>query len=401
MRISRTLVATEVALSLALLVGAGLLLRSFWRLLEVNPGFRPNGVATAQLWVAVPNDPKSDPYRNPEILGGFMREVVRRVNVLPGVQEAALGSENSLPSGRARAQAAFRIEGRAFESERTPTAEFASISPEYFKVLGIPLIAGREFHDSDDTKSQPVAIIDQTLARRYWPGEDPLGKAIKLIAPPPGKDPSIVIVGVVGDVKSEGFDVAGAPHIYFSGYQFPPRGYVVYLHTATEPGALANQIRTEVQAVDSRVPIFSVRTMDQVVAESFSERRFALELLGAFAVVALLLASIGIYGVMAYTFSQRTHEIGIRVALGAQRNDILRMALGEGMALVGVGLACGLTGALFLTRFLRSMLFAVKPTDPITYAAIIALLTGAALLACYIPALRATRVDPLVALREE
>jgi predicted permease len=398
--ISRGLVISEIALSLILLVGAGLLLRSFWRLLEVQPGFNPHGIVTAQIWMPVPNNPSTDPYRPPEKRTAFLREVVRRVSAIPGVEAVAIGGSNSLPMGAARNGLPFVIEGRPLDSERAPVAEFAGVSPNYFDVLGTPLIQGRVFLDSDEPASEQVAIIDQSLANRYWPGENPLGKHIQFFRLNL-KNPWTTIVGVVGDMKSDGFDAPIAPHIYIPAFQGPPYASVLFLRTRANTGTLGDQIRAAVQSVDSNLPLFGVRTMDEVITRSMAERRFALEILAIFAGVALLLAAIGIYGLMSYTFSRRIHEIGIRVALGAQRMDILRMALGEGMRMVVLGLVAGLIGAAALTRFLRSLLFNVTATDPIVFAAIAALLAAVALLACYIPARRATRVDPLVALREE
>ena len=398
--ISRALVISEIALSLILLVGAGLLLRSFWHMLEVRPGFNPHGIVTAQIWMPVPNNPSTDPYRPPEKRAAFLREAVRRVSAIPGVEAVAIGGSNSLPMGAVRNGFPFSIEGRPADSERAPVAEFANVSPNYFEILGTPVIQGRVFLDSDQPNSQRVAIIDQTLANRYWPDDNPLGKHIQFGQPDP-KNPWWTVVGVVGDMKSDGFDAPTAPHIYLPAFQGPPYASVLFLRTNANPGALGDQIRTAIQSIDSNLPLFGIRTMDEVISRSMAERRFALEILAIFAGVALLLAAIGIYGVMSYTFSHRIHEIGIRVALGAQRIDILRMALGEGMRLVLLGLVAGLIGAAALTRFLRSLLFNVTSTDPLVFASIAALLAAVALLACYIPARRATRVDPLVALREE
>jgi predicted permease len=399
-RISRFLVISEIALSLILLVGAGLLLRSFWRVLQVQPGFNPHGVTTAQIWIPVPNDPSTDPYRPPEKRAALLREFVRRVSTIPGVEGVAIGGANSLPLGAARNGFPFKIEGRAEDSERAPLAEFANVSPTYFDILSTPLIQGRVFTESDDTNTQRVAVIDQTLANRYWPGQSPLGQHIQFGQIDP-KNPWVTIVGVAGDIKSDGFETPTAPHIYLSAYQGPPYASVLFLRTHSNLGTLGDRIRSEVQSVDSNLPLFSVRTMDEVVARSMAERRFALEILGVFACVALLLAAIGIYGVMSYSFSRRIHEIGIRVALGAQSADILSMVLREGMQLVLFGLVAGLVGAVVLTRFLRTLLFNVTSTDPIVFASIATLLAAVALFACYIPARRATQVDPLVALREE
>jgi predicted permease len=400
MRVSSALVTSEIALSLILLIGAGLFLRSFWQILQVRPGFNPHHVVTAQMWLSYPNDPTQNRYFTTPKRAAFMREVLRRVSALPGVEEASIGGGGSLPLVPARNQVPFTIEGRPADSERTPVAEFASVTPGHFHALEIPLLSGRNLTDADDDKAQPVAVVDEAFAHQYWPGDTPIGKRVR-----PGSflstSPWLNIIGIVGNVKSESLETQVVPHIYLSDFQSPSYSSVVYARTAADPGKIGDAIRREVQSVDPDVPVFAVRSMEEVVARSMAERRFALEILGFFAFIALLLASIGIYGVMAYTFSQRTHEIGIRIALGAQRQHILRMALGEGMLLVAFGLAAGLFGALLLTQFLRSMLFAVKPTDPVTFIAIAALLTAVALLACYIPAHRATRVDPLVALREE
>jgi predicted permease len=401
MRVSSVLVASEIALSLVLLLGAGLFLRSFWQLLQVRPGFNPHHVITARIWLSFPNDPTQNPYLTVPKRAAFMREALRRVSALPGVEEASIGGGGSLPLVRSRNQFSFTIEGRSAESERSPVAEFASVSPGHFRALEIPILAGRNFTDSDDDKALPVALVDQTLARQYWPNEDPTGKRIKVGGPLQSTNPWLNIVGVVGDVRTDSLESQGLPHIYLPDFQAPSFDSVIYLRSAGDPGTLGDAIRREVEAVDPNVPVYAVRTMEDVVARSIADRRFALQILGFFASVALLLAAIGIYGVMAYAFSQRTQEIGIRMALGAQPRDILRVALSEGMTLVAVGLGAGLVGALILTRFLRSMLYAVTPNDPLTFLALPALLAAVALLACYIPARRATQVDPLVALRDE
>jgi predicted permease len=400
LKISRFLVVSEIALSLVLLIGTGLLLRSFWHLAEVRPGFDPHHVLTTKLWLPFPNDPAEDAYRVDEKRAEFLREVLRRVSALPGVEEGSIGSSNSLPMNSARSQFPFTIENRAAESESTPVAEFASVSPSYFHVLKAPLIRGRVLTDADNTKGQQVALINEMLARRYWPDGDPVGQHIQFRGRL-GQFPKVTIVGVVGDIKSDGFDAASAPHIYVPIYQSPTYASVVFLRTGGDPASLGAAIRREVQSVDPTIPVFGVRTMDEVLSKYLAERRFALELLGIFAGVALLLASIGIYGVMAYTFSQRTNEIGIRIALGAQRSDILRMAVGEGVLVITFGIVSGIIGSAVFTRFLQSMLFEVKSSDPLTYVGISALLAGVTLLACLVPARRATRVDPLTALRQD
>src|SRR5271155_447916 len=406
LQFSRFLVASEIALSLVLLIGAGLLFRSFWQLLEVRPGFDPHHVTTAKIWLAVPNDPQNDPYFTIEKRAAFHQEILRRISALPGVEQAAIGSPPSAPMDGKPRQSPFLIEGRASNLEHIPVAETASVTPAYFSVLKTALIAGRFFTDDDNAKGQQVVLIDETLAHRYWPNSDSdaLGQRLQMAAGRRSEmaaSPLFTIVGVVGNIKSDGFDAASAPHIYRAVYQAPPYGAVVYLRTTADPGLLGEAVRGEVQHVDPTIPVFDVRTMDFIVSAFLAERRFALELLGIFAGVALLLASIGIYGVMTYTFSRRTNEIGIRIAMGAQRSDILRLAVGEGTMTVALGVVAGLAGAAVMTRFLRSLLFGVKATDPLTYAAIAGLLTAVTLLACLVPAHRATRVDPLIALRHD
>jgi len=265
--------------------------------------------------------------------------------------------------------------------------------------MEVPLLTGRNFIDSDTYKTQPVGVIDQTLARRYWPDENPVGQQVKFGF---GRGvQGITIVGVVGDIKSDGFEAPSVPHIYVALGQFAPVNAVVFLRSRIDAEQLGEAVRHEVESVDPNVPVHSISTMDQIIARSVAARRFALELLGVFAGVALVLAAVGIYGVMSYSFSQRMHEVGIRVALGAQRLDILRLALREGMKIVVIGMAAGLVGAAVVTRVFRSMLFEVAPGDPTTFAAVSAILAAVAFFACYLPAQRATRVDPLVALREE
>jgi putative ABC transport system permease protein len=399
-RLSRVLVVSEVALSIVLLAGAGLLLRSFWQVLEVRPGFNPSHLTTVQIWIPISNNPASDPYSIEEKRADFLLEIFRRVSALPGVEQASLSGNDTLPMNSGRNYSPFSIQGRAVESDRGPIADIAVVDRNYFSTMEVPLISGRNFVSSDTYKTQPVAVIDETLARQYWSGKDPLGQQIKFGF---GRGiQGLTIVGVVGDIKSDGFEAPSVPHIYVPLGQFAPVNAVVFLRSkGNDVERLGEAVRHEVESLDRNVPVHSVSSMNQIIDRSVADRRFALELLGVFAAVALLLAAIGIYGVMAYSFSQRTQEVGVRIALGAQHADILRMALGEGMRVVLIGLAGGLVGAAIMTRFFRSMLFNVAPTDPVTFFSVSAILASVALFACYIPARRATRVDPLIALREE
>jgi predicted permease len=398
-RLSRILVIAEVALSIVLLAGAGLLLRSFWRVLEVRPGFNPDHLTTVQIWIPISNNPATDAYSLEEKRAAFLLEVFRRVSALPGLEQVAIAGNDTLPMNSGRNYSSFSIQGRARESERGPIADIAVVDTKYFRTMEVPLITGRNFTESDTNKTQAVAVIDQILARRYWPDENPLGQQVKFGF---GRGlEGVTIVGVVGNIKSDGFEAPSVPHIYVALGQFAPVNAVVFLRSRGDVEHLGEAVRHEVENVDPNVPVHSISSMDQIIARSVADRRFALELLGVFAAVALLLAAIGIYGVMSYTFSQRTNEVGIRMALGAQRRDILRMALGEGMRIVVIGLASGLVGAATMTRVFRSMLFEVGPSDPITFLSVAAILAGVTLFACYIPAQRATRVDPLNALRDE
>jgi predicted permease len=398
-RLSRILVVSEVALSIILLAGAGLLLRSFWRVLQVHPGFNPSHLTTVQIWIPQPNNPSMDPFGPMDKRAAFLMDIYRRVATLPGVEESAIAGNDTLPMNSGRNYSLFSIQGRPTDSERNPVADIAIVDTQYFHTMEVPLMAGRNFSATDTSSTQAVAVIDQTLARRYWPEQDPLGQQVKFGFGPGPK--GVTIVGVVGDIKSDGFDAPSVPHIYVALGQFAPINAVLFFRSRGDAEHLGEAARQVVASMDANVAVHSVSTMDQIIARSVADRRFALELLGVFAAVALLLAAIGIYGVMSYAFSQRTHEVGIRMALGAQRLDILRMALVEGMQIVVLGLVGGLAGAAVMTRFFQSMLFNVAPSDPITFLSASAALAGVAFFACYIPAQRATRVDPLVALREE
>jgi putative ABC transport system permease protein len=399
-RVSRLLVVSEVAISIVLLADAGVLLRSFWHVLQVRPGFNADHLTTAQIWIPQSNDPANDPYSVEEKRADFLLELSHRIATIPGVERSSLSGNDTLPMNSGRNYSAFSIQGRDTESERKPIADIAVVDAAYFRTMEVPLISGRNFADLDTYKTKPVAVIDEALARQYWRDQSPLGQELKFGF---GRGlQGVTIIGVVGDIKSDGFESPSVPHIYVPLGQFAPVNAVVFLRSkASDVERLGEAVRQEVEKMNPNVPVHSISSMDQIIARSVANRRFALELLGVFAAVALLLAAIGIYGVMSYSFSQRTHEVGIRVALGAQRLDILRLAVGEGMRTVLIGLASGLLGAAIVTRVFRSMLFGVAPADPVTFVSVSGILAGVALLACYLPAQRATRVAPLVALREE
>jgi len=398
-RLRGLLVVTELALSLVLMIGAGLLLRSFWQVLEVNPGFNPENVLIARIWLPVPNNPELDPYRPPAKRAQFVKDVLRRAGGLPGVRSAAVVAGNGVPLIGPHNTAGLVIEDRADESV-LPQVQLTSVSPEYFSALETPLIAGRFFSDSDETESPRVALVDRAAVKRFWPDQDPIGRHIKF-----GRRDSrgawITVVGVVGDIKTDGFDAPERAHVYLPILQNAGYAMAVFVKTEGDPSNLTQALRQQVQAVDPDLPVFGEKTMEDIVGASLAERRFAMQLVTAFGVVALLVAGVGIYGVMAYSVNQRTREIGIRLALGANRLDIMRWVLKQGLGLTLAGVGVGLVGAFALTRLLHGLLFNVATTDPITYAALALLMSAVALLACYIPGRRATKVDPMIALRCE
>jgi predicted permease len=395
-RMRSLLVVTEIALSLVLLISAGLLIRSFMRLRDVDPGFNSKNVLTTTL------SPNRVKYAEADQQKNFFRDVLERVRSLPGVEAAGL--VNPLPLNGNTSSVTFTVEGRP----TTPGKQFSSnrrmISPDYFRAMSIPLIRGRAL-DARDVKDSPlVIVINETFARRFFPGEDPLGKRIILGAHPVENPnpPPYEVVGVVGDVRHEGLDMEAGPEYYLSYQQSPTRRMDLVVRTrADSASSVAASLRSAIKEVDREQYIPAVGTMDELLAESFAQRRFNMMLLGIFAALALVLAAVGIYGVMSYSVTRRTHEIGIRIALGAQGSDVLRMVVGQGMTLALIGIGLGLAASFTVTRIMASLLFGVSPTDAVTFFAVSIFLAGIALLACLIPAHRATRVDPMVALRYE
>jgi len=401
-RLRGLLIASESALAVVLMVGAGLLLRTFWGLLQENPGFNPSRIVAANLYLPVPNNPDMDRYAKPEILNSFVREAVRRVSAIPGVDLASMTTD--LPVTHLSRRRPVNIEDRPDESGKGLFSEITSVTPEYFKVLQASLVRGRYFTEDDDTGKQPVAIVDESTARTYWPDRDPIGRRLSIRSIRGAANPPwCTVVGVIKDIKSDGLDQSGAPHIYRPIYQFPgPRSLSlsVTVRTSLPATSLEPLIRREIQAVDPDLPVFNVRTMNEVIDGSLASRRFSAELVGVFAVVALLLASVGIYGLLAYMVGQRAHEIGVRMALGATPSTIGKMIVSRGAGLAGIGVVVGLILSGIMAPLISSLLYGVRPIDPEVFIAVPLILMVVVLLASYIPARRAARVSPIVALRE-
>jgi putative ABC transport system permease protein len=390
------LVVSEVALALLLLTGAGLLLKSFWHLRQVDPGFRPDHVLTANL--SFPALTAGDNGEAPNLAPEY-RRLFENVRAVPGVQ--AVGTISSLPlGGDPDTNGHFRILGRP-DPPGTQDAGFRIVSPDYFRALGIPLHEGRFFTESDDERAPRVALINAAMARRFWPQRDPLGQQIWFDSM--GSKPDWrTIVGVVGDVRQFGLAADAEPEAYLCFAQFP-KGLMetsLAVRTAVDPLSVAGALRDRIRTVNRDIPV-AFRTMDQLVADSVSAQRFQLQVLAIFAALALLLAAVGIYGVLSYTVDRSRQEIGLRMALGAQKSDVFRIVLGRAMSMAAIGAGVGLLGSLALTRALASLLYGVSATDPMTFASAAAVLTGVALLASYLPARRAMRVDPIVTLRYE
>jgi predicted permease len=394
-RLRDALVITEVALALALLVGAGLLIRSFWKLQQSDPGFNPERVLTASL--SLPGARYGDAAK----VAAFQRQLLERVTALPGAQSAGVTSD--LPWTGYDENRGFTVEGKTFPPNDGPSARYHSVSSDYFRTIGVPLIAGRFFNADDRQDAQPVVLINRSMAERYWPGESAVGKRFTFSSQPRERD-WFTVVGVVGDVKDFPHSPAATPAFYWATMQQPLVGagqFTLAVRSSADPLNLIEAVRGEVRALDKDLPLADAQTLETVAATAVAARRFTLWLVGFFALTALALAAIGIYSVLSYLVSQRMHELGLRMALGAQLGDVLKLVIRQGMTLVSVGLALGIVAAFALTRLIKGLLFEVTATDPLVFALAAALLALVALLACYIPARRATKVDPMIALRCE
>ena len=397
LRLRQALVVFQVSMAVMLVIGAGLLIKSFWRLQQVDPGFRAEHVLSLGLTLPYAK------YDKPEEINQFFNQLHDGISNLPGVQSAAIAYDHPLQTNWIDS---FGIEGRVAPADgRGLQANFNPIGPDYFVTVGAPMVRGRQFTPQDDQDHPGVMIVNEAFVRHYFPNEDPIGRRVK--PSPPARIwreqrlTSFEIVGVVRDVKSAGLQAETEPTYYLPATQSPLQDMALLVRTTIEPTAIVPALRQTVWSIDPNQPISNVNTMEQIVSDSISQPRLNMTLMALFGALALILAAVGIYGLLSYTVTQRTQEMGIRMALGAQVGDVMRLVLKQGMVLAIVGQAVGLAGALVLTRLIRALLFGVTPTDVTIFAAVVAVLTTIALLACYLPARRATKVDPLKALRYE
>ncbi|MBO0725306.1 MAG: FtsX-like permease family protein, partial [Blastocatellia bacterium] len=390
-RFLHAFVVAEVALSLALLADAGLMLRTLYALITTNPGFDASNVLTAEI-----NLSRVRRYAEPQQRAAFCDQALQRLRTLPGVQSASVTNELPLAGG-VRAQG-FKIEGRA-ESDLSGSANFRGISPDYFKTLRMGLIRGRGVEERDGAAAPGVVVINDAMARAFWPNEDPIGKRMNIARA--GEPEWREVVGIVGDIRHRGLSVPPEPEMYVPYAQQPWESFRLAIRTTADPMSLSPAMRQAVWSVDRGQPLMRVQSLEKIVATSFSETTFYATLLATFAGLALALASVGIYGALSYSVERRTREIGVRMALGAQRKDVFVLVVSQGLKLAVMGLALGLVAALAVTRFVASLLYGVTATDPLTFIGVSLLLLLVAALANWLPARRATKVDPLIALRHE
>ncbi|MCW5970731.1 MAG: ABC transporter permease [Blastocatellales bacterium] len=391
-RLRSTVIVAEIALTMIMLVVAGLMIRSFVKLQGVDPGFRPERVLSFQLLL-----PRTKYPEGPQV-AAFFAQLRERLAALPGVESA--GAIDAVPLSGGGNMLAFSVEGRpAPPPEQVVDAEAYLVMPGYFSTLGIPLARGEEFSSQHAAETPGVTMINETMARRYFPDEDPIGKRITLGSPQRG--PWLEIIGVVRDVKHTDLGAEPYPQMYGAHAQQPSRLLSFVIRTKSEPLSIVSAVRSEVRSMDADLPLARITTLEQMFSDSIARPRFNTALLAAFAVVGLLLAAVGIYGVIAYGVTERTHEIGVRIALGAGRGDVMNLVIGQGLKLAVMGVGIGAAGALAVARLMSALLFQTGAADPLTFAGVGLLLLGAAALACYLPARRATRVDPMTALRYE
>src|SRR3984885_5505907 len=402
-RLRHVLVIGELALSLVLMIAAGLLLRSFYDLFKVQPGFNPTRVMSIETSLPVPNDPNTDIYRTATQEGVLLREVLRRNRTIPGVEETAVSERGAIPLGHGQGDLRPRQlirEGQDVPGREPPQINTLVVSPEYFHLLDMTLLRGRLFVDQDLEDTPSIAVINQAAARTYWPDQDPVGKHIHLQFRAASTDWT-TIVGVIADARTESLADAGIPQMYLDIYQRPSKFLALYLRGQMDPATIAAQVRTQVQAVDPNLPVFHAETLDDILSSSLAARRFSMEMVALFAGTALLLAGLGIYGTISFLVNEQSREIAIRLALGAQRGDILKLVLRQGLALAAAGAGVGLVGAFIVSHLMAGLLYGVSPNDLSTFAGVTAVLTAVAIAASYVPALRAMRLDPITTLHSE
>jgi putative ABC transport system permease protein len=392
-RLRKGLIVSEVAMALVLLVSAGLMIRSVIHLHRASPGFNTENLLTMNVWL-----PQAK-YPDPPKWVAFYDQISQRIQALPGVRSAGL--TGVLPISHNFDRRSIQVETHPVPRGQEADTDTYIVTPGYLRTMQIPLLKGRELTAQDVADVEPVALISETFAHRYWPGEDPLGKRIKFPGSTSRPQPWRAIVGVVRDVKQYGVDKGSTMQLYLPEAQSPVSWLTLAVRTDGDPTRMLSAIRNEIRGVDPDQAVFEVSTMEGLLAEAIATQRFVMLLLAGFASLALALAAIGIYGVMAYAVAQRTSEIGVRMALGAQAGDVLKLVVGQGMRLALFGISVGLVAALGMTRLMATLLFGVKATDPLTFTLIVAILLSVALLACWIPARRATKVDPMIALRCE
>jgi putative ABC transport system permease protein len=399
-RFRATLVAAEVALSVLLLAAAGLLIRSFARAVSGDPGLDPKDLIAAQIWVPVPNNPALNPYRDLPSRTGLVTNLLARMAVMPGVQHVALGTINALPSRNASGNPApFALPDEPTTQEQNRAAQFGAVSADYFTTLRTPIRKGRAFTQHDDSTHARVVIVNEAFVRRFSAGKDPIGRVIRLGRAPQTRD--VQIVGVSADVQNDRLDLPPEPYVYFSMLQRPTTSLAVLMRTRLDVQTARANLERAVRDVDAELPVFNVRTVGDMMSASIARRRFSLFLMTAFAASALLLAALGIYGVVAFSVSQRKQEFAVRGSLGATPRDILTVAVKPGLAVAAIGAGAGLVAAFVATRLMTAMLFGVSATDPATFVAVPAVLLLVAGVACLVPGRRATKVAPIRALRGE
>ena len=401
----RALAITEFAVSLVLMVSAVLLLRSFWDLLNVPMGFSAENVMTVRTRMPYPNDPKIDKYATPSQESPFVRELIRRCAHLPGVEDVAIGDTRAIPLDESEHELNIleghfyvTLEGQNVASDKPTVVARTRVTAEYFHLLGLTLLRGRLFTEFDNDTTPQVAVVNKAFADTYWPNEEAIGKRLKSTRP---GSPWITVVGVIANARTESLSRANVPQLYLNLYQTGAKHLAILLRGHLNISALADEVRDSVHALDPTLPVFGAQSLSKTVSTSLSQRRFSLEMVALFALTALLLASLGIYGVISYLVTERTREIGIRLALGAQKRNILSAILQQGLRLAVAGTVIGIVCAVIVSHLMATLLYGVKPTDPLSFAGVATLFIGIALLACYLPARRAMKIDPMVALRYE